>query len=203
MPANRPLIIGHHLIWTLYGHWLPSDLRGSGSDDVRDPKLSEFGDAHLGRKPEQMQPSRREIKEFYRQAAPLLQFRPFWIDEATRQALARAIREVVRFKPYTAWACAILSNHLHMVVRRHRDDAATNWRTIAEATRVRLREFDEIVATHPVWASRPYKVFLSTERDVHTRVRYVEDNPRKEGLAPQAYHFVAEYDGWPHRRRPN
>ncbi|HEX9660013.1 MAG TPA: hypothetical protein VGA18_06905, partial [Rhodothermales bacterium] len=50
MPPQRPSIIAHHLIWTLYGHWLPNDLRGSGSDVVRDPKLQPLGDVHQGRK---------------------------------------------------------------------------------------------------------------------------------------------------------
>jgi hypothetical protein len=40
MPAKsqppRQSIITHHLIWTLYGHWLPNDLRGSGSAEIRD-----------------------------------------------------------------------------------------------------------------------------------------------------------------------
>jgi hypothetical protein len=36
MPAPRPMIIGHHLIWILYGHWLPNDLRGSGSSRVEE-----------------------------------------------------------------------------------------------------------------------------------------------------------------------
>ncbi len=32
-PQPRPSVIAHHLIWTLYGHWLPNDLRGSGSTE--------------------------------------------------------------------------------------------------------------------------------------------------------------------------
>jgi hypothetical protein len=91
---------------------------------------------------------------------------------------------------------------MHLVVRRHRDDAVTIWKTIADATRTRLREFMDVGAEHPVWAARPYKVFLGTEREVRTRVTYVEDNPAKEGLAPQAYDFVVAYDGWPYRGRP-
>ena len=27
----RPIVIAHHLIWTVYGTWLPNDPRGSGS----------------------------------------------------------------------------------------------------------------------------------------------------------------------------
>ena len=33
----------HHLLWTLYGHWLPNDLRGSGSDELRNAKFAMLG----------------------------------------------------------------------------------------------------------------------------------------------------------------
>jgi len=56
------------------GHWLANDLRGSESEAVRDPKFSRLGPVHLGRKPAQDQPSREEIKAFYREAEPLLEF---------------------------------------------------------------------------------------------------------------------------------
>lgn len=126
-----------------------------------------------------------------------MNFAPFWMDEAKRQAVADVVGEVVRRRPYTVWACAVLANHVHMVVRRHSDDAVAIWRTIADATRLRLREFPDVDASHPVWAARPYKVFLRTPAEVRSRVAYVERNPEKEGLPRQEYEFVARYDGWP------
>ena len=68
MSPPRTSVIGYHLIWTLYGHWLANDLRGSGSEDVRDPKFAPLGTVHRGRKPEHLQPSRAELKEFFRKA---------------------------------------------------------------------------------------------------------------------------------------
>jgi REP element-mobilizing transposase RayT len=202
MPARRPSIIAHHLLWTLYGHWLANDPRGSGSEDVRDPKLAPLGDVHLGRKPARLQPSQGELRGFYREARPMLQYAPFWLDEAKRQAVAGAIGEVVCRKLYTVWACAVLSNHVHLVVRRHRDDARTIWRMIADATRLRLREFADVEAEHPVWAARPYAAFLDSPERVRRCVAYVERNPLKEGLAAQQFDFVIPYDGWPFHRWP-
>ena len=138
MPARRPAILGHHLIWILYGHWLSNDPRGSGSEAVRDPKFWALGEAHLGRKPHAEQPARRELKRFYREAVPLLEYPTFWIDEAKRQAIGDALGKVIAEKNYTVWACAILSNHVHMVIRRHRDDALAMWRAIADATHALL-----------------------------------------------------------------
>jgi REP element-mobilizing transposase RayT len=197
MPQRRRSVIGYHLIWTLYGHWLANDLRGSGSDDVRDPKFAGLAPVHRGRKPERLQPSREELRQFYREAAPLLEFPRFWIDEAKRQALAASIDMACRDRAYTVWACAILANHVHMVIRRHRDDGEAMWKNIAGATRERLREFGDVGAEHPVWAARPFKVYLWTPYDVRTRVTYVECNPEKERLPRQEFAFVTPYDNWP------
>ncbi len=50
---------------------------------------------------------------------------------------------------------------------------------------------------HPVWFSRPYKVFLKTPDEVRGRIQYVELNPEKEGLSRQQYAFVQQYNNWP------
>ena len=111
--------------------------------------------------------------------------------------MGNAVAGVVAERTYTVWACAILSNHMHMVIRRHRDDALAMWRLIAGGTLPFLRGFEDVSANHPVWAARPYKVFLRTPAEVRGCVRYVAENPAKEGLAAQSYDFVQPYDGWP------
>jgi REP element-mobilizing transposase RayT len=197
MPAKRPAIIGHHLIWTLYGHWLPNDLRGSGSMEFYDEKFAQLGPIHHGRKPKRLQPSREELREFYKQADLLLDFSKFWINDAKRQAIRDAFADVIANRNYTVWACAILSNHAHLVIRRHRDDALTMWKAFADEAAIRLREFVDVGMDHPVWATRPYKVFLRTPDEVRGRIQYVEVNPAKEGLPAQRYAFVQAYNNWP------
>ncbi|MEX0642448.1 MAG: hypothetical protein WD468_07095 [Pirellulales bacterium] len=197
MSTRRPMIIGHHLIWTLYAHWLANDLRGSGSTALRDEKFAPLGPIYHGRKPARLQPSRRELREFHKQAEPLLKFPRFWIDVAKRQALRDAIAKVVAERKYTVWACAILSNHAHMVIRVHRDDALKMWIAIANATRPSMRGFPGIGPEHPVWSTRPYKVFLRTPDEVSGRIEYVEGNPEKEGLMRQSFDFVQPYNNWP------
>jgi REP element-mobilizing transposase RayT len=195
--SPRPSIIGHHLIWTLYGHWLANDLRGSGSIELYDEKFAPLGPIHQGRKPEHLQPTRRELREFYRKAEPLLNFPRFWIDDAKRQAIGSEIGRVVAQRKYTVWACAILKNHVHMVIRRHRDDALAMWNAIAEATAAMLRTSADVGTPHPVWSMRPYKVFLRTPDELWRRIGYVEGNPQKEGLPKQQYDFVQSYNNWP------
>jgi REP element-mobilizing transposase RayT len=197
MSTRRPAIIAHHLIWTLYGHWLPNDLRGSGSTELHDEKFTPLGPIYHGRKPVREQPTRKELREFHRKAEPLLNFPRFWIEDAKRQAIGGAIAGIVAQRQYTVWACAILSNHVHMVMRRHRDDALAIWNHVADAARLQLHEFADVSADHPVWSTRPYKVFLRTPDEVRGRIAYVNGNPEKEGLSAQLYDFVQSYNNWP------
>jgi hypothetical protein len=44
------MVIAHHLMWTLYGWWLPNDPHGSTSQTIRNDILKELGELHSGRK---------------------------------------------------------------------------------------------------------------------------------------------------------
>lgn len=199
MRTHSRIVIAHHLILHGYGHWLPNDPRGSGSEEIREQKLAGLGPVHFGRK--RVQPPRDELRAVGRAAQPLLDFPLLWFDDAKRQALGESIGEALRNLGYTVWACAILRNHVHLCVRRHRDDAQTMWARLAAQTRSGLRLFAHVPATHPVWSERPYKVFLYTPDDVRRVIAYIERNPVKEGLPPQLWPFVAPYDGWPLNRK--
>ncbi|MBI1375738.1 MAG: hypothetical protein GC159_23765 [Phycisphaera sp.] len=192
-------IIAHHLILHGYGHWLPNDPRGSGSTETHTPELDELGPVHHGRK--RMQPPRDELRAFYREATPRLKYQPIWFDDAKRQAVGDAFGQVVRSQRYTVWACAVLRNHAHLLVRRHRDDGRTIWTNLAEQSMEALRHFDDVDAAHPAWSDRPYVVYAYTPDDVRRLIRYIADNPMKEGLSAQSWDFVQSYDGWPHPKR--
>ena len=102
---------------------------------------------------------------------------------------------------YTNYASAVLRNHAHNVVRRHRDDALTMCEAFAEASRAAIRKFPDVDPNHAVWSHRPYKVFLYAPDEVWGRIEYVNDNFEKHGLPLEIYPFVTPYDNWPHRRR--
>jgi REP element-mobilizing transposase RayT len=204
MRTHERVVIAHHLVITLYGHWLPNDLRGSGSTEFYDDKFAALGPIHRGRKPQHLQPSRSELHEFHAQVKPLLNFEPLWIDDATRQIFADAIGEVIHRNRYTCYRCAICANHLHLVIRKHRDSYEEMWRLITEHARAQLvasHHSERIAAQHPVFSQRPYAVFLYTIDDIYSRVQYVSDNPQKEGLPEQHFDFETLYDGWPHTQR--
>jgi REP element-mobilizing transposase RayT len=200
---RRRQIIAHHLILTLYGHWPPNDLRGSGSSDFHDEKFAPLGPIHHGRKPEHEQPSREELREHLHASQELMNFPVFWIDDAKRQAVAEAFREVIEREGYMCYACAILRNHAHLVIRIHRDrhDAMMQKLMDASAARLRHRFPEELSEHHPVWNARPYARFCYEPLDTRKRIKYVEENPEEEGLPRQYWDFVQQYDDWPFHRR--
>lgn len=193
------MVIAHHLILTGYGHWLPNDPRGSLSKDIRAGKLLPLGPIHYGRKA--VQPSRVELRSFHAQARDLLEHDVLWFDAAKRQAIAEAFAQVMDTRRYTCWACAILSNHAHLVIRKHRDKAETMHDELRRASAIRLRRSADIPDDHPVWSNDRYKKFLSTAEAVERTIRYVENNPVKEGVSSPALAFVRPRRGaWSGRR---
>ena len=204
MRTHSRIIAAHHLILTLYGHWPPNDLRGSGSHKFYDDKFAPLGPIHRGRKPAHLQPSRAELRAYHKEIAPILNFPVIWLDDATRQVVAGAFEQVVREERYTCWACAILRNHAHLVIRRHRDTYQVMCSKLMNAAAQALRAFAPpqshgVAANHPVFSQRPYSAYCYSRDDISARIEYVNENPHKEGLPPQQYAFVKEYDGWPHR----
>src|SRR5215208_7873145 len=117
--SPKRVIIAQHVILTGYGHWLPNDPRGSGSIDIHKRELEKLGEIHHGRK--RVQPSRDDLQDFYQRAVPHLKYEPLWFDSAMRQALSEAFAQVIQQRRYVVYACAILSNHAHFVIRSHRD----------------------------------------------------------------------------------
>lgn len=141
------VVVGSHLILHGYGHWLPNDPRGSGSEEVREEKLADLGPIHHGRK--RVQPPREELHRFHRAAAPRLDFPLVWFGDAKRQAIGEALAQVAAASRYTVWACAVLKNHAHLCVRRHRDDPEAVWRAFAQESANSLRRFADIPPRPP------------------------------------------------------
>lgn len=187
----RDTVKAAHLLLTGYGHWLPNDPRGSGSEQIRKLGLEPLGPIHFGRKREQ--PGRVELKGFYRRAERLLDHETVWFDERKRECLARAFAEVVRDRGYTCYACAVLRNHTHFVMRTHRDDSFTMLCELASHSIDVLHDATLVPDDHQVWANRPYKVFLKNDAQIRSRIAYVENNPIKEGLPPQRYDWVEPF----------
>src|SRR5690606_16024851 len=131
-------IIGHHLMWTAYGWWLPNDPRGSMSRHVAIEPIAQLGEAHYGRKA--IQPTSRELREFYEQAQNVLTHELLTFDEEDLQILARSFAQTIRDHRYTCYACAIMPDHVHLLIRKHRDRAETMIEKLQTASREAMRE---------------------------------------------------------------
>jgi REP element-mobilizing transposase RayT len=190
-PPRGRIIIAHHLVLMGYGHWLPNDIRGSGSDEIRKELLRELGGIHNGRKI--VQPTRPQLRAFHGAGEPLLEQEVLWFAANHRESIAQAFAETAERFGYVVWARAVLKNHAHLVVKRHQHRHDVMWRTFAEAAAQSLRVIADLPPRHRVWGERPFSRFLYTPCDVRTRIKYVNENPENEGLPPQTWEFVQEY----------
>jgi REP element-mobilizing transposase RayT len=192
-------IIAYHVIWTAYGTWLPNDPRGSGSRTVYASDLVELGAVHYDRK--KSQPRRSEVREFYASAEEHLEYSLIRFDAEQRDAIGIVFGEVIAERKYTCYACAMMPDHVHMVIRKHRDSSEQMIGNLQRASRTWLRNNGVVAKEHPTWTRNGWKVFLNSPAEVWSRIRYVNANPKKDGLNPQKWPFVVEYDNWPFHRR--
>ncbi len=192
---SKPLVIAYHLVWTAYGWWLPNDPRGSMSRNVENESIAALGLPHFGRR--RSQPPSLLIRRFYRHAADVLKYPLLVFQEPERTLIGDAFRGIVLARRYTCYACAIMPDHVHLVVRKHRDSAEQMIHEFQGASRLGLATAEVRVGDHPVWGGPGWKVFLDHPDEVRRTMRYVEENPPHIGLPRQSWDFVVPYDGWP------
>src|SRR5688572_21536147 len=189
------MVAGYHLIWTVYGFWLANDPRGSTSREIRVEALKALGELHYGRKA--VKPSSAELRRFYEQARAVLHFRVLTFDMEDVNFLAKVFGQEIANRGYTCYACAIMPDHVHMLIRRHRDKAEAMIQHCQDASREALYEAGKREAPHPVWTAGPgWKVFLETRQDFEREIEYIRRNPLKIDWPEQKWEFVKPYNGW-------
>jgi REP element-mobilizing transposase RayT len=154
-----------------------------------------LGELHFGRKT--LQPARRDVRDFYRDAAGVLKHPLLSLLSSEFEIVAAAIHAAIVQYKYTCYAAAIMPDHVHLVIRKHRDLAEEMIEKIQALSRERLIEIGLREADHPTWTRGGWKVFLDHPEEVHRTIRYVEDNPTKNGSSVQKWAFVTKYDNWP------
>jgi REP element-mobilizing transposase RayT len=188
------MIVGYHLIWTAYGSWLPNDPRGSSSHEIRCAEIVGLGELHHGRK--KVQPAAGDIRAFYEAARQLLKHELLKFSSDEIQVIAKEFANVIRQQTYTCYSCAIMPDHVHMLIRKHRDNAEKMIEHFQDASREALIASAHRPADHPVWGGPGWKVYLETRGDFERVIRYINDNPIKAGRHRQIWDFVTPYDGW-------
>jgi REP element-mobilizing transposase RayT len=189
------MVAGYHLIRTAYGYWLPNDPRGSTSSEVRIAAVKTLGPLHHRRK--KHQPSSATLREFQEKAYDVLKHPVLTLDTEDIALVGKIIGREVAAKDYVCHACAVMPDHVHLLIRRNRDRAEEMVAHFQEMTRTALIEAGTRRPTHPVWTKGPgWKGFLNTARDFERTIGYIRANPAEIGWAEQVWDFVTPYDGW-------
>jgi hypothetical protein len=195
------VVLGYHVPLANYGFWLPNDERGSGSDYVRKKSLLQFGAAKTltTRRSTARAPHNFELR---RLAKELLRYPAVEFNEQQIQSVARGFAKVARDNGIVIHACAILSGHQHLVIKRHRlliEQLIRQLRTGASRQLLedRLHPFAHVRepdgSIPRIWGRSPWKVFLNSDAEILDAIDYVEDNPLKDDKPRQNWHFITPF----------
>ena len=195
------MIRASHVIFSAYGFWLPNDPRGSWSDFVRSWEMCCYGPAtkvltsqSLAHKPHD-HAARQQAKD-------TLVYTPVEFTGLQAKSVAEGFAHAVCESGYQVHACAVLPEHVHMVIARHQRHVERivghlKSRATHHLTEAGRHPFQDRRLSNgrfpPMWGRGCWKVFLNSDTAVHRAIEYVEQNPVKEGKPRQHWSFVVPY----------
>ena len=182
----------------MYGFWLPNDPRGSWSDFVGSWNLFQFGPAT--KSGETRSVAYRPHDHARRLAAKdALKRPPVKLNGLQARAVGRGFATYVERSGLTVWACAILPDHVHLVVKQPKITVESLVIQLKGSASERLRMeslhpfqhlLDKNGRPYKCFARGQWKVYLGPD-DVEAAIQYVERNPEKDGLPRQTWRFVS------------
>lgn len=200
----RRTVHGVHLCWGTYGFWLPNDPRGSGSRRVYADHLKPFGEATFVEDRRRSRARHGHDRSLRRAAKEALMRPAVLFDGRQARCVGLAFGELLGELDIPVWACTVLPDHVHLVVGPsgiHGD--VLSQRLKGRATRALvaagihpfLTEMDERGQVPKCWQELQWPVFKYDPASVRQAIRYVEDNPLKDGKKRQRWSFVTSYTG--------
>jgi REP element-mobilizing transposase RayT len=159
--------------------------------------LAELGRPHYGRRA--VQPEPPIVRDFYDRARERLVFPIIHFNADQIQIIAQELADAMKTHHYTCYACALLPDHVHIVIRKHKHRAEQMIHHLQAASRLRLSSNSAVPPNHPIWTLAGWRRFLASPSAVRSVIRYVENNPAKNREPQQSWPFVAPYDNWPFR----
>lgn len=201
--AAKQGVLAYHVIFGAYGFWLPNDPRGSWSEFVASWELFRAGG------PATTTTTRRSVARAphdaaaRRQVKKALKYPAVVFDGHQALSISHGFGRMVEKSSYRIFACSILPEHVHLVLGRHVYRVEQMVRLLkAEASSQLAADGRHPLARWPQpdgalptpWSRNCWKVFLDSAEDIERSVRYVENNPIKEGKRPQHWSFVRRYD---------
>jgi REP element-mobilizing transposase RayT len=118
------------------------------------------------------------------------------------RAIARGFADYCERSGLVVPACSIMKRHAHLVVMRHICDIEQVARLLkgaatAQLKRENLHPFkDEPYSNGNLpspWTRHSWAPFLWSDEDFHREIRYVNNNPVRDGLREQNWNFVCQY----------
>lgn len=190
----RHMVLAYHPILSCYGFWLPNDPRGSWSDEVRRYELLRFGPATKVN-------TRRSVAgiehdyALRKAAKATLKYEPVTFNGRQARAVVRGFADVCAMNNYEVHACAVMADHVHLVIARHPTHKIEPIARRLKAKGTQQLNKENLGFGRSPWALGEWKVFLDTPRAIRRAIRYVERNPTRAGHKPQTWNFVTPYVG--------
>src|SRR5262249_3835201 len=111
--------IGYHVIFGAYGFWLPNDPRGSWSDFVGSYELFRYGPATKTTETRSLAHCQHDVQRRLA-TKEALQYPPVNFTGIQARAVGRRFASYASKSGLVVRACAILPDHVHLVVDRFR-----------------------------------------------------------------------------------
>jgi REP element-mobilizing transposase RayT len=197
------MLHGFHVIISAYGFWLPNDPRGSWSDWVRKWELLRFGKATKVTTRDSVASVPHDVA-LRRAAKRQLTYPEVHFSGVQAQSVGKGFKTAVEEGRYTVFACSILPEHVHVVIGQHERDI----RRIIGHLKARATQQLAKGGLHPLasyrqpdgqtpspWARNGWAVYIFSEEHMRAAIRYVLNNPLKEGKPRQRWSLVSEYRG--------
>ncbi len=196
------MVLGYHLIFSTYGFWLPNDPRGSWSEFVGAWEIFRAGGKATKTNLRRSVACDRHDVGKRLAAKQSLSRAPVKFSGKQALAVAHGFAAAVRQAGYRLWACAILPDHVHLVLQRHPRDV---WKIVGHLKSSASMQL-AIEGVHPFgrageararwpkpWGKRGWCVYLNSADTIRRAIRYVQENPPKEDKPRQKWSFVSEY----------
>jgi REP element-mobilizing transposase RayT len=193
------MVRAYHSTFTTYGFWLSNDSRGSWSDFVRSFELYVTGAATKTNETKSL--AHRSLDWDQRnRARAALKYPVVRFNRAQIECVARGFARAVEESCYVILACAILWDHVHMIVERHPDrtiekiighlKTRVTQQLTAEGLNPMTRFVEPDGRCPSVWVQHGWNLFLNTDEEIARSIDYDDRNPKKMGLPPQHWGFV-------------
>jgi hypothetical protein len=112
------------------------------------PLIAELGELYQGRK--RIQPARSEIQEFYDRADQVLKHERLLLTDNEIEFVGECFCQTIRKRNYTCYQCSIMPEHVHLLIRKHRDKAEEMTEHFQKDSREKLIKAKRRAFDHPV-----------------------------------------------------